>query len=121
MAAALAGKMLGDRVQAESAGVDVGEQSARELAITVMHECFGLDIGSHRPRDVEEVSVNDFDYVIAMKPFIAADLMDRFHLPPGKVITWNIDDPAAGGLDEYRRCVKRISLTLNSLAGRLNL
>ena len=80
-----------------------------------MDDQFSIDITDHRPRDVEDVSMSDFDYVVAMEPYIADDLAHRFGLPAARIIIWEVDDPVGGGASEYRRCVDDITRGLKTI------
>lgn len=121
IAVALARNMFGDTICAESAGVVAYGEAASAEAIRVLDDQFGIDITSHRPMDVEDVSLSDFDYVVAMKPCIGDDLASRFGLPAAKTITWDVDDPAGGGVGEYRRCVDEITVSLRKMGEQLGI
>ena len=121
IAVALARNMFGDTIHAESAGVDAYGEAASREAIRVMADQFTIDITDHRPRDVEDVSMSDFDYVVAMKPYIADDLAHRFGLPAGRMIIWEVDDPVGGGASAYGRCVDDITKGLKTIRCELRI
>jgi protein-tyrosine-phosphatase len=66
MCEGLARKMPRSRADVESAGTDANGSSANPHAIEIMRSRFGIDISSHRSRNVKDVSVDDFDYVVAL-------------------------------------------------------
>jgi protein-tyrosine-phosphatase len=119
MAAGLASKLFGVRVHAESAGMDP-EDAVSDDAIRAMAEQ-GVDISAHRPRDVEEVALSDFDYIVAMRPYIARDLTGQWGAEKQKLITWDIDDPYRRGLAAYRDCAAVLRAHVMDLGSRLRL
>lgn len=121
IAVALARNMFGDTIHAESAGVDAYGEAASREAIRVMDDQFSIDITDHCPRDVEDVSMSDFDYVVAMEPYIADDLAHRFGIPAGRIIIWEVDDPVGGGASEYRRCVDDMTRGLKTIGRELSI
>ena len=60
MAEGLTKKLLGDRVQVESAGFDPVFDHAADNAVKVMQDLFDVDISSHKPRHLLSVYRSDF-------------------------------------------------------------
>lgn len=63
MAEAFAGKLLGDGIEAASAGVESHGLNPR--AVAVMAE-IGIDISSARSKTVDELENTEFDYVVTI-------------------------------------------------------
>ena len=115
MAAALARQMYGERIAAESAGIDPVYERATSEAVEVMRE-MGLDISMHRSRSVGAIDLGAFELVVAITPSI------RDSLPAiaaeTRVVVWDIADPYGGDLDTYRSCARAIQRELGTLADR---
>ena len=76
----------------------------------------GIDLSAHRSVDVENLSLNDFDYIIAMKADYAARIVTRFGILSAKVIQWDVDDPMIENTDAaYERCLAQIEKLLEPL------
>ena len=117
MAEGLARKMLGTRTEVESAGTNAHGGRASSLAIEVMRSRFGIDISTHNSRNVKNVSVNDFDYVVAMDSMVADDLRSMYPNIDAKLISWNIDDPIGRGVEAYERSAREIHKRLEEFSG----
>jgi protein-tyrosine-phosphatase len=116
MAEALAQARFGDRVAAESAGITPVYDGATLEAEAAMEER-GLDISDHRSRSVFDLDLEEFDLVVALTPYIRARLPAVE--PPTEVVTWTIDDPYGGVLEDYRVCAERIAAQLETLGARV--
>jgi arsenate reductase len=119
MAEGLARKMLGTQTEVESAGTNAHGGSASSLAIEVMRSRFGIDISTHKSRNVKTVAVNDFDYVVAMDDTVADDLRSMYPDINAKLISWNIDDPIGRGVEAYERSAREIHKQIEELSGYL--
>jgi arsenate reductase len=105
MAEGWARHLKGDVIEAYSAGIE--KHGLNPLAVKVMAEA-GVDISGHTSKTVDELPVQQFDYVITLCGH-ANETCPYF---PGKKIHQGFDDPpalAAGATDEedalphYRR------------------
>jgi arsenate reductase len=88
----------GDRFEVFSAGTKPGP--VRSEAIAVMGE-LGIDISGHRSKSVEEVSAQNFDYVLT----VCDNAKESCPIFPAKTVKIhrNFEDPAAvRGSDEER-------------------
>ena len=108
MAEGLAKKLLGVRANIESAGISPFFDSAQENAVEVMRELFNVDISGHKPRHIQEVSLEKFDYIIAMDTLVHLGLQTHYEFAPEKLILWEIDDPFDQDLEAYRNCANKI-------------
>jgi protein-tyrosine-phosphatase len=114
MAAALAKQALGERINVDSVGIDVGQLSASPEAIKVMQE-YGLNITGHRSRGISSVDLNAYDFVIALSSSVKAELRKKAVIKRPKLITWEIADPYGKGVEVYRKCAKSIKENVNKL------
>ena len=100
------------KAAADSAGIECGSGlPAAANAVTVMRER-GLDLSSHRSKDVDQLNVAEFDVVVAMSSSIARSLAP---FAPRRLVTWNVDDPYGGSLERYRSAADTIERQLNEL------
>ena len=87
----------GDRFQATSAGTEATR--VRPEAIAVMHE-IGIDIGSHRSKDLAAVAGRPIDWLVT----VCAQAKEACPTLPGvpRQAHWSIDDPSVvtGGQEE---------------------
>jgi protein-tyrosine-phosphatase len=96
MAAGLARKLGGDRVEVRSAGSDPAER-VNPAAVEAMAE-LGIDLGDAAPRLLERDAVVAADVVVTMG---CGDACPVF---PGKRYEdWELDDPAGLDLEAVRR------------------
>jgi arsenate reductase len=114
MAAALAKQAFGERINADSVGIDVGDLSASPEAIKIMQE-YGLNITGHRPRGISSVELNAYDFVIALSSSVKAELRKKAVIKLPKLITWEIVDPYGKGLEVYRKCAQSIEKSIPKL------
>ena len=105
MAEGWARHLLGERVEACSAGTD--PHGLNPLAVRAMQEA-GVDISGHTSESIEQYLADPPDLVIAVCSH-AAENCPRF---PGatQVLRWPFDDPAdaAGSDEEVRAFFRRV-------------
>lgn len=69
---------------------------------------------AHVSRDIADLSLKGFDYIVAMEPEYTKRLTREFNMPAEKIITWNVDDPFIEGTDvAYEKCLEEIERLLN--------
>lgn len=108
MAEGLAKKTLGKKVNVESAGLSPSFDSASKEAVEVMEKEYDIDISSHRPRDIKEVSLGKFDFVIALDLLIHTSLLKHFEVESERLILWEINDPFSMGIEAHKKCAEKI-------------
>ena len=108
MAEGLARKELQGLAEVESAGTHAWGGSAAPEAIAVMRSEFGIDISSHRSRNVRDVKLEDFDSIIAMDSSVAESLRRTYPIVRSKLILWEITDPIGKGVEAYERSARHI-------------
>ncbi len=93
MAAAWINHLYGNRIRAESAGLQPG--TLHPLAVEVMREV-GIDISGNVPRDVFDISRSGhpFAYVIRICDGVSAEKCPPF-LGVKQELNWDVPDPAA--------------------------
>ena len=121
MAVGLARTLFGPQVAVASAGVDamLGGRAAAN-AVRAMREV-GIDISSHRPRDISVVPIHEYDYIVAMDPAVAKHLEEAGLVDGRSLIVWNVEDPFRGDLARYRTTARAIGTLLTSLGRSLGL
>jgi protein-tyrosine-phosphatase len=104
MAEGLAKKMLGRKGRVKSVGIEAHAGSSSGEAIETMKSHFNIDISRHRSKHISRISVHDFDYIIAMDPYILNRIKAVYRLPPEHLIGWIVEDPM-GMEHEYYEAV----------------
>jgi protein-tyrosine phosphatase len=118
MAEGIARRILGTSVQVESAGTHAyGRNPPTTNSVKIMRDKFGIDISSHRSRNVKEVHIESFDYVVAMDENVHEDLSGSFSSLGEKLMPpWSIDDPYGGDLGTYEETAARIQRHVEELS-----
>jgi protein-tyrosine-phosphatase len=121
MAEGFAREMLEGQADVESAGTNADGDSANPLAIQVMRSKFGIDISSHRSRNMRDVSADDFDYIVPMDGSVADDLRRDYPSISARLLDlWNVDDPFGKGAAAYERTAREIQKHVAELPTILN-
>lgn len=118
MAEGIARKTFGISVHVESAGTHAHVRDPPAVnAVKVMREKFGVDISKHRSRSVNDVHVEDFDYVVPMADDVRCYLKETFSSLGEKLLpSWGIDDPYGGDLHTYQETAAKIQKHIEELA-----
>lgn len=119
MAAGLAGLLLPAGVRAESAGIAPYGDEASASAVQVLWQDYAVDISGHVPRDVADLPLRDFDYIVALDRGVHAFLRAAFPLPPDRLLCWDVKDPYLQEPETYRRCAAALAGHLQELAAFL--
>jgi len=61
----------------------------------------GIDISDQYSKGLEEIPINEMDYVISMKCFPANSVCPKDF--PGRKIDWDIPDPYGEGIDAFEK------------------
>ncbi|MGD2294259.1 MAG: hypothetical protein PVF22_00305 [Candidatus Aminicenantes bacterium] len=115
MAEGLAKKSFGDKVHVESAGINPLFEGAAAEAVQVMKEEYGIDILSHSPKNVRDMELNRFDYVVAMDPAIREFLERIYLVHKDKLIQWRIEDPFSLSLKYYKKTAEKLLKRIQEL------
>ena len=119
MAAALLQRLLGGTAQIQSAGMETGGGTPpTNDAVSVMRE-LGVDISSHRSRDIADLDLTEFDFFLAMTPWIA-DQLRELGAEKTRIKNLNVSDPYGKGIQVYRSTVDEIESQLRSLLAATN-
>jgi protein-tyrosine-phosphatase len=117
MAEGLARKLLGNQADVESAGTHATGSGATVEAIDVMRSKFAIDISSHRSRNVKDIPVDDFDYIIPMDDAVADDLRSDYPSIGARLLgPWNVRDPFGRGTAAYERAAREIEKHVKELS-----
>ena len=117
MAEGIARKIFGPSVQVESAGTDAHVRDPPAAnAVKTMRDKFGVDISSHRSRSVNDVHVEDFDFVVPMDENEREELKENFPTLGDKLMpSWAIADPYRGDLHTYEETAANIQKHMKEL------
>ena len=118
MAEGIAHKILGTNVHVESAGTHAHVRDPPPVnAVKATREEFGVDISSHRSRSVNDVHIENFDYVVPMADNVSEDLKKSFPSLGEKLLpSWGIDDPYRGDMFTYEVTAARIQKHMKELS-----
>jgi protein-tyrosine-phosphatase len=118
MAEGLARKILGSIVEAESAGTGaMNGRGAAKNAIEIMRSRFDIDLSKHRSRNVSDVALDDFDYIVPMDDDVADELRGTYPQISSRIMeSWKIDDPFGGSLEAYGKTADEIQKRVEELS-----
>jgi len=108
MAEGLAKKKAVKKVVIESAGMVSVFEGAQDEAIAVMQEFYKVDISSHRTRNVIDLDINWFDWIIPLDSYVFEFLKISYSQLRDRMVLWEIEDPFTQGLEMYKKCAKSI-------------
>jgi arsenate reductase (thioredoxin) len=95
-------------IEAASAGIRPGSVEDAENAVYTLKQ-YGIDASGHRPLDVREVNLREYDLIVAMEPAVAKSLGQLFPaLSSDRIRKWRIRDPYGDDLAEYEHCASAI-------------
>ncbi len=125
MAEGITRKMLKGKANVESAGIAAWGYDASHEAIKVMKDEFDIDISEHNPTDITDLSLNNFDYIVTMDSYvdtyIKKYIKQYYQIESNKIISWNINDPYGGSIDDYKKCASVIKNQIHNLLKKLEL
>ena len=117
MAEGIAREILGSEVEVGSAGTHAHIRDPPATnAVRTLREKFGVDISSHRSRNVDDVHIERFDYVVPMADDIHDYLKEHFPDLGKKLLpSWGIDDPYGGDRAVYEETAATIQKHVEEL------
>ncbi|HUU52818.1 MAG TPA: hypothetical protein VMW92_07300 [Candidatus Heimdallarchaeota archaeon] len=110
MAEGLARKILGDKAEVESAGLMPMFEGAAPDAVAILNEMFDVDISQHRPKDVSELSMGEYDRIIVLDTYVYNTMSKLMKDYSGKLVLWDTEDP----FGQNREVYERVALWLNA-------
>lgn len=113
MAEGLAKKMLGNKAEAESAGFMPMFEGAAPDAVTILKELFEVDISQHRPKEVAELSLDEYDRIIVLDTYVYNTMSKLMKDYADKLVLWDTEDPFGQDMDTYERVAKWLNAYLN--------
>jgi ribose 5-phosphate isomerase B len=119
MAEGMAKKMLKGIAHVESAGIAAWGSNASEEAIKVMKKEFGIDISGHKPKDIKNLSLSNFDYMVTMDSYIDTTIRKGYQIESNKIISWNINDPYGKSIDDYKKCAITLQTHIKKLLTKI--
>jgi len=121
MAAGLARKRFGERIEAASAGMAAAGGPASDDAVLVMKIVYQTDISGHEARNITDFDLGSFDYIIALDFPIYSRLKALKVIPDEKLYGWDIEDPLGRGYDAYKETARKIDRRLEQFASKMAL
>jgi protein-tyrosine-phosphatase len=112
MAEGLAKKILGDKAKVESAGLMPMFESAALDGVTILKELFDVDISQHRPRDVSELSLREYDRIIVLDTYVYNTMSKLMKDIADKLILWDTEDPFGQDRATYERVARWLNAHL---------
>ena len=67
-----------------------------------MREFYDVDISSHKPRNIADVQMDQFDRIIVLDPYVFEFIKSRYRWAVEILISWDIDDPYGQNKDAYK-------------------
>lgn len=109
MAEGIARTFAKDGIRAESAGIAaIKNGGAAPHAVEVMKSRYDVDISGHKARNVSEVDMERFDYVVALDSMVYRYLKALDKIPEDKLFEWDIHDPVGQPVFVFRRVAEKI-------------
>jgi len=113
MAEAIVKKRLGEAVHAESAGIAAYGNAPSKEAVELVRALYEADISRHQPRNISEVDLSRFDFILAMDSSVFVRLHEMDSVPKDKLFAWEIEDPCGRGMEAYRLAARKIEHQLD--------
>lgn len=108
MAEGLAKKKLGPSVIVDSMGVAPAFPGAQPEAVDVMLELFEVDISRHRPRGLNDIEVNKYDWIIVLDRYVFENIKSRLPRSGSVLHLWDVEDPFGRDIESYRNTARII-------------
>lgn len=115
MAEGLCKKLYGDRIYAQSCGLEAGELN--DLMVAVMREK-GIDLSEHEAQTLENLTDTSFDIVIAFTENAGEAAKAAFEGIDTEILIWPTPDPTHGVLD-VRAMMNNYRSVRDFIEGRL--
>jgi protein-tyrosine-phosphatase len=120
MAEAIAKKLFGSSACITSAGIAPYFEGAVPETVKTVKACFGVDIMSHKTKDLETVKLSKFDLIIAMDYYVFERITVCNPSLNDRLLKWDIEDPYGKDMDAYTKCAKRIEQYVRALLDELD-
>ena len=96
------------RISAESAGIAAMDNGAAPQAVEVMKTLYNVDIVEHKSRNISDVKLEQFDFIVALDSMVYHYLRALKVIPDDKLFEWDIHDPVGQPLYVFRKVAKKI-------------
>lgn len=119
MAEYIARELYGKTAESSSAGFQPQKVEDATNAIDCLKDHFRIDASGHVPRNISQLDVNFYDYVVMMDRRMFRQFKMQYpNYPEERLIKWRINDPW-GQIDEYKACTLTIIRELRKLRNRV--
>jgi protein-tyrosine-phosphatase len=88
-------------------------EGAAPDAVAVLKELFDVDISPHRPRDIAELSLDDYDRIIVLDTYVFNTLSKLLKVQSSKFVLWDTEDP----FGQVKATYERVAQWLNAHLG----
>jgi protein-tyrosine-phosphatase len=96
------------RLSAESAGIVGMKNGAAPQAVEVMRTQYNVDISKHKSRDISEVKLDTYDYVVALDAMVYQFLKALKKVPDDRLFEWDIHDPVGQPVFVFRKVAEKL-------------
>jgi protein-tyrosine-phosphatase len=97
-----------DKAHVESAGISPSFPGAQPEAVQVMQDLFGIDISQHATRNIIDLEVDRFDWIIVLDPYVYEAVKTKYRWASNLLHMWDIDDPFGKNVEDYKKCARLI-------------
>lgn len=108
MAEGFANNLPGGGIRAESAGIGTSPGKATPEAVETMKQTYGIDVSGHDARHINDLILEEHDYVIAMDSMVYQRLKELDQYSDNILFEWDIEDPIGLPLWIYGRTAEKI-------------
>jgi len=109
MAEGLASAALGSHARVESAGISIGFEGAQPEAVEVLRTLYDVDISEHRTRNILDLELDIYDWIITLDPYVHDFLGSRLRWAGDLLVLWPIEDPFRQSREMYELCAQTIA------------
>lgn len=92
----------------ESAGLAPEFMGAQDDAIDVLKENYQIDISKHRTKDITNLELHDYDWIIVLDAYVYNQLVIRYSWISQDLLLWDIKDPYLQEKKAYAVCAETI-------------
>lgn len=108
MAEGIAREVFGESAEVISAGIVPYGAGIIHETVFVMQSVYNIDISGHQPKGLANISLDCFDYIIAMDNYVFTEMIGKYQDLGNKMMKWDIVDPFDQDINVYMECAKDI-------------
>ena len=108
MAEGIARTFDSEGIMAESAGIAAVKNGPAPQAVEAMKLMYGIDISGHKARNVTEVDLDFFNFIVALDSMVYRHLKSLNRIAEEKLFEWDIHDPVGQPVSVFQKVAERI-------------